>query len=155
MTAFTADDFTQMVHNGVYGNKSCAVGQYANLNASEGTAAAGDTFDFVKIPAGATVVEGFIYTTQITGTCTLAIGIRAADGTSTVAAPGTGTAVLNFGTAVTSMVGGGVFVSTALKFAPFTNDFDTIAYATFVGATPLAANDHLGLKLDYIAKGSK
>jgi hypothetical protein len=42
-----------------------------------------------------------------------------------------------------------------LRFLPFVNDFDTIAYATILGATPFAAQDNLGASIDYIASGSK
>jgi hypothetical protein len=153
MTAFTADNNTQLVHNGEYGNKSTVLGTYANLNGNAGTAAAGDTFDLVKIPAGATVVSGFLFSTQLTGTATYVIGIKAADGTSTVAAPGTGTAVLLYGTAGT--LSNGAYQTVTLRFLPFTNDFDTIAYATILGATPLAASDNLGCSIDYVANGTK
>jgi hypothetical protein len=152
-TNYDADDFTQNPHNGEYGNKSAIVGQFANLNGNAGTAAAGDTFDLVKIPAGAKVVAGFLFSTQLTGTATYVIGVKAADGTSTVAAPGTGTAVLVYGTAGT--LSAGAYQTVTLRFKPFVNDFDTIAYATITGATPLAANDNLGIVLDYIAEGTK
>lgn len=153
MANYDADDFTQLEHNGVYGNKSVVVGQFANLNGNVSAAVAGDTFDLVKIPAGAQVVSGFLFSTQITGTATYVIGIKAADGTSTVAAPGTGTAVLLYGTAGT--LSNGAYQTVTLRFKPFENDFDTIAYLTILGATPLAANDNIGAVIEYIAKGTK
>lgn len=153
MTAFTADNITQLPHNGVYGNTSFVLGTYANLNGNEGTAAAGDTFDLVKIPAGAVVVSGFLFSTQLTGTATYVIGIKAADGTSTVAAPGTGTAVLLYGTAGT--LANGAYQTVTMRFLPFVNDFDTIAYATILGATPFGAQDNLGAGIQYIATYSK
>ena len=152
MTAYTADNFLQLPHNGVYGNKSVILGTYANLTTA---VVAGDTLDFVKIPAGATVVSGFFYTTQMTGTSTVVFGVRAADGTSTIAV-GTGTAILVGGTA-SAVVTANVLNNLALRFVPFTCDFDTIAYATYVsGATGgPTANDSLGLVLEYIAQGTR
>ena len=147
MATWTADNFTQIPHNGAYGNKSVAVGAYANLALA--TAAAGDLFDFVKLPAGATVLSGFIFSTQMTGTSTWAIGVRYADGTSTGGT--TGTNVLVSGTSsLISALG-----STALRFTPFTNDADTIVYATHVGGPVHTANDNATLVLDYVATGTK
>ena len=150
MANYQADDYTQLAHNGEYGNKSVIKGEFADLN---DYAAAGDTFDLVKIPAGAEVLAGFLYSTQLTGTATYVIGIKAADGTSTVAAPGTGSAVLLYGTAGT--LAAGAYQTVTLRFKPFTNDFDTIAYASITGANAFAANDNIGVVLDYVAKGTK
>lgn len=150
MASNTADNFLQLPHNGVYGNKSVAVGSYADLSkASSGALAAGDTLDLVKLPAGATYVSGFLFSTQMTGTSTLAIGVRAADGTSTGGT--TGTAVLVSGTA-SGVTGLG---QTNLRFAPFTNDFDTIVYATFVSGPVPAASDNIALVLDYVANNTR
>jgi hypothetical protein len=148
MAAFTADNFTQLVFNGEYGNKATINGGFANLGA--GTAAALDTFDFVKVPAGATVVEGFLYSTQFTGTSTWVLGVRYADGTSTGGT--TGTAVLVAGTASAIT---GSHVRYQLRFKPFTNDADTIVYATHVSGPAHTANDDVTLSLDYIANGTK
>ena len=152
MTAYTADNFLQLPHNGVYGNKSTVQGVYASLGTG---AVAGDTFDLVKIPAGATVVSGFIYTTQMTGTSTVVFGVRAADGTSTNTL-GTGTALLVGGTA-SAIVTANVLNALALRFVPFTNDFDTIIYATYVsGATGgPTANDNFNVVVDYVANSTK
>jgi len=148
MAAFTADNFLQIPHNGAYGNKSVVAGGYANLGA--GTAAALDTFDFVKVPAGSTVLSGFLYSTQFTGTSTWVLGVRYADGTSTGGT--TGTAVLVAGTA--SAITGSNATYT-LRFKPFTNDADIIVYATHVTGPAHTANDDITLVLDYIANGTK
>ena len=149
MAAFTADNFTQIPHNGAYGNKSVVVGVYANL--ASGTLAALDTLDFVKVPAGATVLSGFIFSTQMTGTSTWVLGVRSADGTSSLVTGGTGTACLFSGTA--SAITG--LTQTNMRFTPFTNDVDTIVYATHVSGPAAAANDNATLVLDYIANGTK
>jgi hypothetical protein len=151
MTANTADNFLQLPHNGVYGNKSTVQGVYANLALT--SAVALDTLDLVKIPAGALVVSGFLYTTQMTGTGTIVIGVRAADGTSTTAL-GTGTAMLVGGTA-SAVVTANVQNNLALRFVPFMNDFDTIIYATYVSGPVPATNDSLGIVVDYVANGTK
>ena len=148
MAAYTADNFTQIPHNGAYGNKSVVVGAYSNLATT--TAAALDTYDFAKVPAGSTVLSGFLYSTQFTGTSTWVLGVRYADGTSTGGT--TGTAVLVAGTA--SAVSGSN-VSYALRFTPFTNDADMIVYATHVSGPAHTANDNATLVLDYIANGTK
>lgn len=151
MTANTADNFLQLPHNGVYGNKSMVQGVYANLALT--SAVAGDTLDLVKVPAGSLIHDGFFYTTQMTGTSTIVIGARAADGTSTTAV-GTGTALLVGGTA-SAVVTANVLNQLPLRFVPFTNDFDTIIYATFVSGPAPTANDSLGLVLDYVANGTR
>lgn len=151
MTANTADNFTQLPHNGEFGNKSTIIGSFANLALT--SAIAGDTLDLVKIPAGATVVSGFFYTTQMTGTSTMVIGVRAADGTSTIAV-GTGTATLVGGTA-SAVVTANVLNNLALRFVPFTCDFDTIVYATFVSGPVPATNDSLGISVEFVASGTK
>jgi hypothetical protein len=147
MAAFTSDQFLQIPHNGAYGNKSVIVAGYANLGA--GTAAALDTFDFVKVPAGASL-SGFLYSTQFTGTSTWVLGVRYADGTSTGGT--TGTAVLVAGTA--SAISG-ANAGYTLRFKPFTNDADTIVYATHVSGPAHTANDDITLVLDYNALGTK
>lgn len=148
MAAFTADNFIQIPHNGAYGNKSFVSGTYANLGTY--TAAALDTFDLAKVPAGATVLEGFLYSTQFTGTSTWVLGVRYADGTSTGGT--TGTAVLVAGTA--SAISGSN-VRYQLRFPPFTNDADTIVYATHVSGPAHTALDNVVLNLDYDARGTK
>ena len=150
MTAYLGDNFAQLPHNGVYGNKSIQIGSAATLSTAM---IAGDTLDLVKIPAGSTVVSGFFYTTQMTGTSTMVFGVRAADGTSTVAV-GTGTAILVGGTA-SSIVTANVLNNLNLRFVPFTLDFDAIAYATFVSGPAPTANDSIGLVLEYVGGGTK
>lgn len=147
MASNTADNFTQIPHNGAYGNKSAVAGSYANL--ATATAVALDTFDFVKVPGGAQVLSGFIFSTQMTGTSTWVIGVRYADGTSTGGT--TGTAVLVSGTA--SAISG--LSQTNLRFTPFTNDVDTIVYATHVSGPSHTASDNATLVLDYLAAGTK
>ena len=150
MAAYSSDQFGQISFMGAYGNKSTVQGGYANLALQ--TAAALDTFDLVKIPAGSTVVEGFIVSTQMTGTSTWVIGVRAADGTSSLTAGGTGTACLVAGTA-SAITGSNVRYQ--LRFTPFTNDVDTIVYATHVSGPAHTASDNATLSLDYISNGTK
>lgn len=147
MAARIADTFGAIPHNGVYGNLSAGVGSYADL--STNSAVALDTFDFAKIPAGAQVIEGFIYSTQMTGTSTWALGIRYADGTSTGGT--TGTNVLFSGTS--SAISG--LSQTNCRFQPFTNDADTIAYVTHVSGPAHTALDNATLVLKYIATNTK
>jgi len=148
MAANTANNFLQIPHNGVYGNKSVVTDGYADL--STASAAAGDTFDFVKVPGGSKVISGFLYSTQFTGTSTWVLGVRYADGTSTGGT--TGTAVLVAGTASAIT---GAASTYALRFKPFTNDVDTIVYATHVTGPAHTANDDITLVLEYIATGTK
>src|SRR5258708_2684130 len=101
MTARSADTFGAIPHNGVYGNLSVGVGSYADL--STNSAVALDTFDFVKIPAGSQLVEAFIYSTQMTGTSTWALGIRYADGTSTGGTTGTNVLFAGTSSAITGL----------------------------------------------------
>lgn len=148
MAARTADNLTQIPHNGAYGNKSVVIGQYSDL--STNSAVALDTFDLVKVPAGATVLSGFLYSTQATGTSTWVVGVRYADGTSTGGT--TGTAILVAGTASAIT---GASTQYNLRFKPFTNDADTIIYATHVSGPAHTAGDDTTLVLDYAANGTK
>jgi hypothetical protein len=148
MAAWTPPDFLQIPHNGAYGNKSTVKGGYDNLATT--TAVALDTYDFVRIPAGATVLSGFLVSTQFTGTSTWVLGVRYADGTSTGGT--TGTAILVAGTA-SSITGTNTVY--ALRFKPFTNDADAILYATHVSGPAHTANDDATLVVDFIANGTK
>ena len=148
MASNTSNQFLQIPHNGAYGNKSVQVAGWSDL--STASAVALDTFDFVKIPAGAQVLSGFLYSTQFTGTSTWVLGVRYADGTSTGGT--TGTAVLVAGTA--SAINGSNATYT-LRFKPFTNDADTILYATHVSGPAHTANDDITLVIDYLALGTK
>lgn len=143
MAKWYPSDWLQIPHNGEYGNLSNVIGSFA---LGTGIAAL-DTIDFVKIPAGATVVEGFISTTAMTGTATACFGVRYADGTSTGGT--TGTAVLLLGTFT------GAQRKTALSFTPFTNDADTILYATHVSGPAWASGDRMDLIVQYVANGTK
>lgn len=148
MASFQADNFLQLPHNGAYGNYSIINGTYANLQTSSAAGFTGSTFDLVKIPAGAEVCEATIISTQMTGTSTLAIGVRYADGTSTGGT--TGTAIIG-----TSALTASAATGTIYYFMPFTNDADTIIYATMItGPTP-ATNDNIELMVKYQARGSK
>lgn len=145
MANFTADNFTQPVYNGAYGNKSVA---YAEL-AAIGTLAAGDTIDLLKLPGGARVLSGRIIIATAITTATLAVGIKYADGTSTGGT--TGTAVMS---------GTGCALTTALapqqlNFQSFVNDVDTVIYATAPNIAAAGANTKLTVEVDYIAEGTK
>lgn len=148
MASNSSNQFLQLPHNGAYGNKSTQFAGWSDL--STASAAALDTFDFMKIPAGATVLSGFLYSTQFTGTSTWVLGVRYADGTSTGGT--TGTAVLVAGTA--SAINGSNSGYT-LRFKPFTNDADAIVYATHVSGPAHTANDDITMVLDYLANGTK
>ena len=148
MASNTSNQFLQISHNGAYGNKSTVVAGWSDL--STASAALLGTFDFVKVPAGAQVLNGFLYSTQFTGTSTWVLGVRYADGTSTGGT--TGTAVLVAGTA--SAISG-ANASYTLRFKPFTNDADMIVYATHVTGPAHTANDDITLVLDYVANGTK
>ncbi len=151
MASNTSDNFLGLPHNGVYGNKSVALGTYSDLSkASSANLAAGDTLDFFKLPAGAVLISGFLWSTQMTGTSTVVVGVRAADGTSTGGT--TGTAVLVAGTASAVSAASTPY---ALRFQPFANDYDTIVYATFVSGPVPAASDNLVLDVEYVASGTK
>ena len=147
MAARQADTFGNIPHNGVYGNLSAGVGSYTDL--STNSAVALDTFDFVKIPAGAQVLEGFIFSTQMTGTSTWALGIKYADGTSTGGTTGTNVLFSGTSSAITGLS------QTACRFTPFTNDADTIAYATHVTGPAHTALDNATLVLKFIANYTK
>jgi hypothetical protein len=144
MAAFTANNYTQITHNGAYGNKS-TVDAVITL----GTYAQYDTLDLAKISAGARVLGGIVMVETAVGTSTLCFGVRYADGTSTG------------GTTGTAVVGTGVVLTTALAIqtlscVPFVNDADTILYATVLspGFAP-GANIEMHAVVDYIAEGNK
>lgn len=147
MAANTADNFLQIPHNGAYGNLSSVQGTYANLATS--SAAPLDTFDLVKVPAGAVVLSGFIFSTQMTGTSTWALGVRYADGTSTGGTTGTNVLFSGTSSAITGLS------QTNMRFAPFSNDADTIVYATHVSGPAHTANDNVEAVLNYDARGTK
>lgn len=146
MASTLSSNFTQIAFMGAYGNKANFVASFTAFP----TMAAADTIDLVRIPGGARLIEGyFVVATAIT-TATLTIGVRYADGTSTGGT--TGTAVLSAGVALTTAL-----TQQRLAFVPFTNDVDTIIYATVSspqGAAP-GANITAAFSLDYTPEGTK
>ena len=157
MAAYQADNFSQLVHNGVYGNATRIVGLESDISQINGAVgfASGDTLDLVKIPAGFQVTGGRLLTgTFAIATSTVVVGIRYADGTSTGGT--TGTAVLVGGTA-SSIVA--ALVPYEFRFEqPFTNDADTIAYITWLSpGAPAGASSKAALTtiIEGIATGTK
>ncbi len=143
MAQYLTDNYTQIAHNGAYGNKSTVEAQMAAF--STGIVAA-DTLDLVKVPGGARILSGFTVIATAVTTATTAIGVRYADGTSTGGT--TGTAVMG-----TQNIA--VATQQGMNFVPFVNDADTIIYATYVnGGTP-GANIAFSAVVDYIATGQK
>ena len=146
MSTSTADNINKPTFNNPYGNQAVRIGSIAALT----TQALGDSIDLMKLPAGAFVSGGFITVGTAVATATVCVGVRYADGTSTG------------GTTGTDVMGTGVPLTTArapqfLNFVPFTNDADTIVYATQVGAggaTP-GANIKLAAVVSYEPTGSK
>ena len=156
MATLTADNFLQLPHNGVYGNKSQIVGSYANLGSP--AIAAGDLLDLVKIPGGAQVTDVSLISTQFTGTSTYAVGIRYADGTSTGGTTGTNVMIKTTATALATLTDHGLtatYAQTVLKFKPFTNDVDTILYLTKVSGPAESTNDDITAIVGYVATGTK
>lgn len=157
MAAYSADNFLQIPHNGVYGNKTAIVGLNTDISQINGAAgfANGDTLDLVKIPAGFRVTNGFLLTgTFAIATSTVVVGLRYADGTSTGGT--TGTAVLVGGTASAITA---ALTRYDFRFEqPFVNDADTIAYLTWLspGAPSGAASKAaLSAVVEGIAEGTK
>jgi len=146
MAAYTADNFTQIPFNGAYGNKSTVQGVH-----TLGTANAQlDTIDLVKIPGGGRIQNGFLAIATAVTTATVCIGVRYADGTSTGGT--TGTAVLATGVVLTTALTNQAFNN----FIPFTNDVDTIVYATIVSpGFASGASIALHACIDYVATGAK
>ena len=146
MAAYIADNFAQLPHNGVYGNKST---QYGVYTLGTGNAQL-DTIDLVKIPGGGRITNGFIAVATAVSTATVAIGVRYADGTSTGGT--TGTAVLAAALVLTT----GLTQQALNNFVPFINDVDTIVYATLIspGFVSGAGIALVGV-VDYIAEGTK
>ena len=157
MAAYTADNFLQIPHNGVYGNKTAIVGQISDISQVNGAVGFvnGDTMDLLKIPAGFRVVNGFLLTgTFAIATSTVVVGLRYADGTSTGGT--TGTAVLVGGTASAIVAG---LTRYDFRFEqPFVNDADTIAYLTWLSpGAPSGASSKAALSavIEGIAEGTK
>jgi hypothetical protein len=146
MAAFTADNYTNIAHNGAYGNKSTYNGVISLTTAM----AQLDTLDLMKLPGGARIQNGFLVIATAVTTATVCVGVRYADGTSTG------------GTTGTAVLGTGIVLTTALtqqafnNFVPFTNDVDTIVYATIVSpGFASGASIALHACVDYMASGTK
>jgi hypothetical protein len=112
------------------------------------TAAALDTFDFVKIPAGAQVVEGFICLDAVHrhehlgwAFATRTAPRRAAPPARTFWSP--------------ARLGHHGPLATRLRFKPFTNDADTIAYAPTSGPAHTALDNATLSGSTTIANGTK
>ncbi len=143
-TTYKSGNYSEVAHNGAYGNLSNAV-RTGTLSTA---LAAGDTIDLCQLPGGAKVVSGyFVVTTAIT-TSTFHVGVRYADGTSTGGT--TGTSVISG----TGVLGGTANAQQAFQFFPFTNDVDTILYATFANGAAITAIPY-AVSLDYEATGTK
>lgn len=147
MANFKADNYTGQRYHGPFGNVAMAHASFADL--STATLAAADTIDFFKLPAGAKLLFGFMTTTAMTGTSTIAVGVKYSDGTSTGGTTGTAVLVLSTASAVT---GAARF---DFRFKPFTNDADTIIYATKASGPAEAAGDNLEVVLFYEDTGTK
>lgn len=157
MAAYTADNFLQIPHNGVYGNKSYVAGLNSDISQINGAAgfANGDTLDLVKIPAGARVLSGYLQAgTFAIATSTVVVGIRYADGTSTGGTTGTAVLVGGTGSAIVAAL-----TSYAFRFEqPFVNDADTIVYLTWLSpGAPSGASSKAALScvVEYDAQGTK
>lgn len=145
MAATTISNFNQVPHNGAYGNKSVGVG----IGNVFGTGVvANDTMDLVKIPAGATVLSGFLTIATAITTSTVQVGVRYADGTSTG------------GTTGATVLGAAILLGTAssaqpFRMVPFTNDADTIVYMTWLDGAASTEGNPLVAQVDYIANGTR
>ena len=152
MANYRTDDYNKVSYTGEYGNVAVGMARFANIGAINGSAgfANGDTFDIMQLPAGAKLIEGHIYVgTNVLETATLTIGIKYADGTSTGGT--TGTAVLFAGTATAATAQQTRY---DMRFTPFTNDADTIVYATWLSpGAPTDAGNPLDVVVKYIATG--
>lgn len=144
MAAFKSDNYSEIAHNGEYGNLSNTV----RTGTFSTAMAAGDTIDLCQIPGGAKIVSGFMVMTTAITTSTWHVGVRYADGTSTGGT--TGTSVIS-GTGVVAPVAN---VQAAFPFVPFTNDVDTIVYATFANGAAVTAIPYT-VSLNYEATGTK
>lgn len=157
MAKYFADNFTQLPHNGVYGNRTEIVAQLSDISQINGAAgiANADTLDLFTIPGGFLVTGGLLKTgTFAIATSTVVVGLRYADGTSTGGT--TGTAVLVGGTASAITA---ALTDYAFRFEqPFTNDVDTIAYITWLSpGAPSGASSKAALTaiVTGVANGTK
>lgn len=157
MAKYFADNFTQLPHNGVYGNRTEIIANFSDISQINGAAgiANADTIDLMTIPGGFRVMGGYLQAgTFAIATSTVVVGIRYADGTSTGGT--TGTAVLVGGTASAITA---ALTSYAFRFEqPFVNDVDTIAYITWLSpGAPSGASSKAALTavISGIAEGTK
>jgi len=146
MSTSTSDNFNKQSFNNPYGNQAVRVASISAMT----TQVLGDQIELMRLPAGAFVTGGHICVGTAVATATICVGVRYADGTSTG------------GTTGTDVLGTGVPLTTArapqfLNFVPFTNDADTIVYATQVGAGGAApgANIKFAAVVKYESTGSK
>ena len=136
MATFKAANYSGITANGAYGNLSNTV----RTGTFSTAMAAADTIDLCTLPGGAKAVSGyFVVTTAIT-TSTFHVGVRYADGTSTGGT--TGTSVISG----TGVLGGVANAQQAFQFYPFTNDVDTILYATLANGAAVTAVPYAVLK---------
>ena len=153
MANYNTDNYSQVSYQGEYGNQSVGRARFASIGAVNGSAgfANGDTFDIMRLPAGAEVTEGFIYMgSAASATSTLVVGIKYADGTSTGGT--TGTAVLVAGTASAIVA---AHTRYDFRFTPFTNDADTIVYATWLSPGAPTAATPMDVVVKYVATGQR
>lgn len=154
MANYKADGYDKRSYMGEYGNVSVAHAHFDNIGAINGSAgfANGDTADLFQLPGGAKVLEGFIYVgSNALETSTLFVGVKYADGTSTGGSTGSGQLVAGTASAVTA-----AHTRYQLRFTPFTNDVDTIAYLSW--ASPGAPTDDgnpVDVVVTYVATGQK
>ena|SRR3990167_2214943 len=154
MANYKTDNYSQLPYMGPHGNKSVIAARFADISTVNGNAgfANGDTFDIAQIPAGARMVEGFIYVgTVACATSTLTVGVKYADGTSTGGTTGTAVLVAGTASAITAAE-----TRYQFRFKPFRNDADTIVYATWLspGAPSAATGNEVDFVLSYIAEGT-
>ena len=154
MANYKTDDYNKVSYTGEYGNVSVGMAKI-NINAVNGSAgfANGDTFDIMQLPAGAKFESGFIYMgSSAAATSTLVVGVKYADGTSTGGTTGTAVLVAGTASAITAS-----HTRYDFRATPFTNDADTIIYATWL--SPGAPSGATGVPMDvvvrYIATGQK
>lgn len=145
MATFKADNYSNIAHMGAYGNLSNTV----RTGTVSTAIAAADTIDLCTLPGGAKVVSGFFVLATAITTSTWHFGVRYSDGTSTGGT--TGTAVIS-GTGISAPVAN---AQNQFQFLPFTNDVDTILYATFANGAAPGAGIKYAVSLAYEATGTK
>ena len=154
MANYAADSYGKVSYNGEYGNVSVAHAHFDNIGAINGSAgfANGDTADLFQLPAGAKVLEGFIYVgSNALETATVRVGVKYADGTSTGGSTSSGQLVAGTASAITA-----AHTRYQFRFTPFTNDADTIVYLSWVSpGAPTDAGNPVDVVLKYVATGTE